>query len=323
MIIITGATGFIGTYLVQALVERGSHVLALGRNERGAQYFKAKRIPFMQVDIENPDGFARLPKKNIEAIVHLAAIIPEHRSPDTNGKDMLLTNGLGTWHALDYARRVGCKKFVYTTSRYEASNVKRMPIDEEAIDYINHGDHVEYIIAKIAGAQCVNFFAEEYGIQGIVMRTTCIRGYSQYLNFHAGDNLPRSNWERFIRMAYKGKPIEVWGDCTTHLRDHLYVKDAASCLMAAIDSDTAIGRYQMASGKGITFDEEIKTIVKVFSPAEKKSKLIYKPEKKNAIDSSWIYDISKTTRDLGWKPKYSTEAYLEDIKLDMIKMGAL
>jgi UDP-glucose 4-epimerase len=198
-----------------------------------------------------------------------------------------------------------------------------LPIDEEIIDFINKGDHVEYIIAKIAGDQYVKFFNEEYGMQGIILRATCIRGYSRYTTFHPDMSIPRSHWEDFIHKAYRSEPIEVWGDCTTHRRDHLYVKDAVSCLIAAINSEKAVGRYNMASGQGITFNEEIKTIVRVFSPKDNPSKLIYRPEKPNAIDRSWVYDINKTKRDLNWSPKYSTEAYLEDTKIEMGKDGYL
>jgi len=232
-------------------------------------------------------------------------------------------NGIGTWNALDYCRENKINKIVYTTSHYEVSNVKKFPIKEDVIDFINKGDHVEYVIAKIAGAQYVQYFSSEYGMQGVILRTTCLRGYNKYAAFHKDANICRSHWENFIHKAYHGEPIEVWGDCTTYLRDHLYVKDAVSCIITAMKSDKAIGRYNMASGKGISFDDEIKTIVKVFSSKDHPSRIIYKPEKQNNIDRGWIHDITKTKKDLNWSPRYSTEAYLEDIKREMEKDGYL
>lgn len=323
MIVVIGATGFLGTYLIKELKRQGVDVLAVGKSALGVFNCRKLGIPFVQVDITSRLDFDRLSNKNVDAVVHLAAIIPEHMHRDTIGVDLLMTNALGTWNALDYCRRNSIKKFIYTTSHYEASNVRTMPINEEIVDYINNGNHVEYVIAKIAGAQYVRYFAQEYGIHGIVLRTTCIRGYSPYAVMHPNANIPRSHWEQFIHKAYRGEPIEVWGDCTTHLRDHLYVKDAVACIIAAVNSSGVSGRYNMASGKGITFDEEIKTIVKVFSPAEHKSELIYRPDKPNDIDRSWVYDISKTVRDFGWEPRYTTEEYLEDIKQGMIADGVL
>jgi UDP-glucose 4-epimerase len=323
MIIVTGATGFLGTYLVKTLRQQGVEVFAAGRVKSGEHYYRNLDIPFARIDITNRKDFDLLPSKDVDAVVHLAAIIPEHMRENTTGGDLLLVNALGTWNALDYCRRNGIKKFVYTTSHYEVSNVKELPIGEEVIDYINNGNHVEYIIAKIAGAQYVKYFMEEYGLQGIVLRTTCIRGYSPYASLHKDVSIRRSHWENFLYKAYRGEPIEIWGDCTTHLRDHLYVKDAISCLVAAINSSKALGRYNMASGKGITFEEEIKSIVRVFSSPERISELVYRPEMSNEIDRSWVYDITKTKNDLNWEPKYSTEEYLEDIKRDMIADGQL
>lgn len=321
MIVVTGATGFIGTYLVDQLVKDGFDVLATGRSKAGAEYYKSKGIPFIQLDITKQESFERLPNKGVDAVVHLAAIIPEHTMPYTTGKDLLMVNALGTWNTLEYCRTNQINKIIYTTSHYEVSNVKTLPIDEEIIDYINTGNHVEYIIAKIAGDQYVKFYTAEYEIQGIILRTTCIRGYSRYSVLHQDRNIPKSNWENFIQKAYKSEPIEIWGDCTTHLRDHLYIKDAISCIVAAINNNKAVGRYNMASGKGINFEEEVKAIVKVFSPKGNPSKIIYKPEIQNAIDRSWVYDISKTKRELNWSPKYSTEEYLQDIKMEMEKDG--
>ncbi|NOH16441.1 NAD-dependent epimerase/dehydratase family protein [Clostridium cochlearium] len=321
MILVTGATGFIGNYLIERLFKDNVDVLAVGRNKKCEAYYKNKGIPFIFLDVTKKQDFEKLPKSGVDAVVHLAAVIPEHRDSNISGGDLLKINALGTWNALEYCRENNIKKFIYTTSHYEASNVKDIPINKDIVDYINKGDHVEYIISKIAGAQYVQYFNEEYGMQGIILRTTCIRGYSKYLKFRQEKKVPKSFWEKFIIKAYNSEPIEIWGDCSTHLRDHLYVKDAVECIVKAINSKTAKGRYNMASGKGITFEEEVKTIVDVFSPKDKKSKIIYKPEKKNQIDRSWVYDISKTMKDLDWQPQYSTREYLEDIKHHMEKDG--
>lgn len=321
MILVTGATGFIGNYLVERLFKDNVDVLAAGRNKKCEDYYKSKGIPFVFLDVTKKESFEKLPKVGIDAVVHLAAVIPEHRDSNISGGDLLKVNALGTWNALEYCRKNHIKKFIYTTSHYEASNVKDLPINEDIVNYINKGDHVEYIISKIAGAQYVQYFNEEYNMQGIILRTTCIRGYSEYLKFRQEKEVAKSFWEKFIIKAYNSEPIEIWGDCSTHLRDHLYVKDAVDCIVKAINSNTAKGRYNMASGKGITFEEEVKTIVDVFSPKNKKSKIIYKPEKKNQIDRSWVYDISKTMKDLDWRPQYSTREYLQDIKEYMEKDG--
>lgn len=327
MILITGATGNIGTYLVEQLVKDGVDVLATGRSKIGEAYYKEKGIPFTQLDITGKESFDKLPEEGVETVVHLAALRPDRATERTTGEDYLMINALGTYNVLEYCRKNGIKKIIYTTAHFEASNVKHLPIKETEIDFIYTGGHkghnlyiiakVLYTIAKIAGAQYVQHYTEEYGMQGIILRTTSVRGYSRYARFHRNSIIQKSHWESFIEKAIRGEPIELWGNCTRFVRDYIYVKDAVACIIAAINSKDAIGRYNMASGVGITFAEEVKSIVKVFSPGDHPSKLIYRPEKTNNIDRSWIYDISKTKRDLKWSPKYSYEEALGDIKREM------
>jgi len=323
MIIVTGATGYIGSYLIEYLHNNGVDVLAVGRSLSGENYYKKKGIPFISLDITKKAEFSKLPKEDVTQVVHLAALIPERATAKTTGEDFLLINALGTYNVLEYCRNNNVKKVVYTTSHYEVSNVKTLPIGENVVDFINTGDHVLYIIAKIAGDQYMLHFNEEYGMQNILLRTTCIRGYSRYAAFHENVAIPKSHWEGFIQKALKGETIEVWGDCTTFLRDHLYVKDAVSCIVSAINSDKAIGRYNMASGVGITFKEEVEAIVKVFSPVNRRSQIVYRPEKINNINRSWVYDINKTQKDLSWAPKYTYENALKDIKQEMEKDGTI
>lgn len=323
MIIVTGATGFIGTYLVDQLVKEGVDVLAMGTSKTGEAYYRSRGVPFMQLDLTKGEEFDKLPEEGVETVVHLAALIPERSTEKTTGENYLMINALGTYNVLEYCRKRGIKKIIYTTSHYEVSNIKHLPIRETEIDFQYTGGHTLYIIAKIAGVQYVRRYIEEYGMQGIILRTTSVRGYSRYVRFHRNSIIRKSNWESFIEKAIRGEPIEIWGDCTRYVRDHIYVKDAVACIIAAINSKDAVGRYNMASGVGITFEQEIKSIIKVFSPSKHPSKLIYCPEKPNDIDRSWIHDISKTKKDLKWSPKYSYEEALMDIKKEMKKDGVI
>jgi nucleoside-diphosphate-sugar epimerase len=66
----------------------------------------------------------------------------------------------------------------------------------------------------------------------------------------------------------------------------------------------------------ITLKEEVATIIKVFGGTKGESKIIYKPEKANSIES-FLYDNSKAAKDLGWTPQYSFEDMLLDYKREM------
>ena len=78
MIIIAGATGYVGRYLAVDLMKKGRDVLALGRNPKVARFFFDQGVPFQPFDLLSDDDYASLPTENVEAVVNLAVCLPEH-----------------------------------------------------------------------------------------------------------------------------------------------------------------------------------------------------------------------------------------------------
>jgi len=119
----------------------------------------------------------------------------------------------------------------------------------------------------------------------------------------------------FIRNAIAGNPIEIWGD-PTRGQDIVYVKDVVGAIIGAIDSDKAHGLYNITSGVKTTLDEEVKGIIKVFSPPGHPSEIRYRPERPS-MPCTYVYDISKAKRDFSYQVRYPFMRMLQDIKLEM------
>ena len=86
MIVITGATGFVGRYLVDHLVKAGEKVIAAGRTRKYDSFFRELGVPFVQLDVTRPEDFASLPTQSVKAFIHLAALIPaasQDMAPDS------------------------------------------------------------------------------------------------------------------------------------------------------------------------------------------------------------------------------------------------
>jgi UDP-glucose 4-epimerase len=96
----------------------------------------------------------------------------------------------------------------------------------------------------------------------------------------------------------------------------IYVKDVVSAILLAIRNPNVSGTFNIASGKALTLQSQVDSIVKVFSSKEKPSPVVYRPERQNSIDAC-VYDISKAEQVLGWRPQYSFEEMLEDYKVEM------
>jgi UDP-glucose 4-epimerase len=310
MIIVTGATGFVGRYLVDHLAKAGEQVIAAGRNAKHDEFFKDLGVSRVPLDVSDPDSFKQLPTGPAKAFVHLAAVIPA-AVQDTKSDIFLKTNTLGTFYALEYCRRKGIKKFLQTTTLYECIEHTNLPITESmGRKFALTGDHASYVISKIAASEYVEHYSEEYGFQGVVLRFTGLLGYGRQEGFYANGTFHPSAFEVFYKNAKAGKPIEIWGKHQAR-RDSLYVKDAVRAVYAAISSDRARGLYLIGSGQGRTNEDEAKTFADVFGSERHPVPLVYKPEIPEKA-KSYYFDISKAKRDFGWQPAYSYAEVLRD-----------
>lgn len=310
MIIVTGATGFVGRYLVDHLVKAGEKVIAAGRSAKFDASFKDLGVCRVPLDVSDPDSFKQLPPGPAKAFVHLAAMIPA-AVQDIKSDIFLKTNTLGTFYALEHCRRNGIKKFLYTTTLYECFGHVDLPITEAmGRKYALTGDHASYVISKVAASEYVEHYTEEYGLQGIVLRFTGLLGYGRQEGFHSDGKFHPSAFEVFYKNAKAGKPIEIWGKHQAK-RDSLYVKDAVRAIYAAISSDHARGLYLIGSGQGRTNEDEAKTFAEVFGSGQRPVPLVYRPEIPEKA-KNYYFDISKAKRDLGWQPVFGFADILRD-----------
>ncbi len=310
MIIITGATGFVGRYLVDHLVRAGEKVIAAGRTRKYDSFFRELGVPFVDLDVARQEDFRRLPTKNVKAFIHLAAIIPA-ACQDSPSDIFLRVNTLGAFYALEHCRRNNIGKFIFTTTLYEGIEHTELPITEAmGRKYAMTGDHAAYVISKVAAAEYVEHYAQEFGIQGIILRLTGLLGYGRLEGFWTNGVFNPSAFEVFYKLAKAGQALEIWGEHRTR-RDSLYVKDAVRAIHMAASSDRARGLYLIGSGVGRTNEEEVKTFAEVFSSKDHPIQVVYRPELPEK-KKSYYFDIGHAKRDFGWEPVYSYRDILVD-----------
>ncbi|HYA41084.1 MAG TPA: NAD(P)-dependent oxidoreductase [Syntrophobacteraceae bacterium] len=310
MIIVNGATGFVGRYLVDHLVKNGEKVVAVGRSRKYDWFFNELGVPFVQMDVTRAEEFSKLPTQSVKAFVHLAALIPaavQEITPEV----FLNVNTLGTIRALEHCRKNNIGRFVYTTTLYEGMEHTELPITEEmGRKYALTGDHAAYVISKAAAADYVEHYSQEFGIRGIILRMTGLLGYGRLEGFWAEGVFYPSAFEIFYKRAKAGQALEVWGKHEAR-RDSLYVKDAVRAISKALSSDRAQGLYLIGSGAGITNEQEIRTFAEVFGSEDNPVPVVYRPDLPEK-SKSYYFDIGKAKRDFGWEPAYSYRDILVD-----------
>ena len=300
MILVIGATGYIGRYFCTEMVDRGEEILALGRSKQVADFFDQNNVPFQYFDLGDQTSFEKLPKDNIEAIIDLSACLAELETPVERFFDV---NTLGVYRVLEYARQNDIKKVVVTSSHKVYNDIPKAVISEQ--DPISfRGDHSPYIISKIAAENFIEYYNKDFDMQAIALRLTGVHGYGEILgHLNADGSYKKSTFEIFFENALCGKTIEVWGDPSIK-RDHIYVKDVVSALLAAVRSKNAKGIYNIASGVGYSQYDEALVLAEVFGKEGQKSKVVLRPELPG-LTRGYVYDISKAERELNWKPEFS------------------
>jgi UDP-glucose 4-epimerase len=314
MIVVTGAFGFIGVYLIDELVRLGYKVMATGRRKEGSIYFAKKGLHYDILDVADRHTFSKLPTTGVEAVIHLAGYLPANIK---NGKaqDYIRINTIGTLNVLDYCKSCGIKKIITTTSYADVQNKWRVTppiLADEPYSYRLTGDHAMYVISKAAASDAVMHYNEVYGLSGIIFRLPMVYGHGPHMVIYQDGKYYKSGLAVFIEKAEAGEYIEIYGDHKA-MRDVVYIKDVVQAFVKALVSKDACGIYNISSGVGLTLEDQVLSIIKVFCKYGKKSELVFRPDKPNNIEP-FVFDICKAQQDFGFQPAYSFDQMMEDLK---------
>ncbi len=301
MILVFGATGYIGRYLCPYLKDKGYDILALGRSKNGQQFLEEHGIKFQYFDMSDDNAYDLLDGKNVEAIVNLSACLAELETPVSQFFEI---NTLGVYKVLEFARKNNIKKVIVTSSHKLYNDIEDKKVIAESDNVSFRGDHTPYIISKLAAEKFVEYYNKDFNLQGIVLRLTGVHGYGEILGQLEKDgSYKKSTFEIFFEKALKGDDIEVWGNPAIR-RDHVYIKDVLSAIEASIRSNNAIGIYNVASGVGYSQYDEACALAEVFGEG-KVSKVSQRPELPG-LTRGYVYSIDKIKKDMGWEPEYTT-----------------
>lgn len=318
-IIVFGATGHVGAYTLDYLKNKlpanEYKLFAVGR--RDVSFFEENMdIEYIKVDITNKSDFDKLPL-DAYAVIHLAGIMPA----SMKGYDpypYININIMGSLNILEYCAKVSCKKIIVTHTESDLSGYweSGASIDPDLPAKFDRGSNYGmYIISRLTVREiCENYYLK-YGIKPYFIRCSTVYCYTEspYMYKYGEKIIP--GYLQIYQKAMKGEPIEVWGDPNAKT-DIVYVKDFAQIVEKMILTDTAPhGYYNIGTDMPISLEDQIKIAIDVFSPEDKKSKIIYRPDKPNGRNFSM--DITKTKEELGYIPVYDYKKYLEDYKKEM------
>jgi len=293
--LVTGGAGFIGSHLVDRLLEDGHEVIVLdnfasGYPESLAQYRGSPHLHLQQIDIADYDT-VQPHFDGVEWVFHVAAlaeIVPSIKQP----MDYHRANVDGTFNVLEAARAAGVKRFIYTASGSCYGIPDIVPTPETA----EIKPEYPYALTKYLGEQYVLHWGRVYQVPVLSLRLFNAYGPRSRTTEAHGAVLGI-----FLAQKLHNQPFTVVGD-GTQTRDFTFVTDIVNALVMAAQSD--ITNEVMNVGSGNTYS--INRLVELLG-----GDVVYIPKRPGEPDCT-LADISKIRKTLGWEPKVSFE---EGIKI--------
>lgn len=289
--LVTGGGGFIGSHLVDALLERGHHVRVLDNFSTG----KRANLEHVRERIELHDGSvtqaeaARLAVRDIRWVFHLAALPSVQQSVD----DPVAVHeacATGTLQMLDAARRAGVARFVYVASSSAYGDLPgAMRHEDEPV-----GPTSPYGAAKLAGEHYCQCFTKVFGLETVRLR---------FFNIFGPRQDARSPYSGVIALfgnaLASGKTPTIHGD-GLQSRDFVYVADAVQALIRAAEAPpAAVGNvYNIGTGISTTVLDLVANLNSILGTRIQPE---HSPARAGDIRHS-LADISRARRDLGYEP---------------------
>lgn len=287
--VVTGGAGFIGSHMVDLLLECGYSVRVIdnitgGRESNLIHHAGSPHLTIYRQDI-------RTLEKDSEAfsgacyVFHFAGIgdiVPSIEMP----LEYMSVNVQGTVHVLECARHAGARKFVYAASSSCYGLGKTPTAEDQPVR-----PQYPYALSKYLGEQAAFHWHAVYGLPVI-----SIRIFNAYGTRVRTTGAYGAVFGVFLKQKLANKPFTVVGD-GTQLRDFVYVTDVAAAFMAAAATDRSGEVYNLGGGN----PQSINRLVQLLG-----GDVIHIPKRPGEPDCTWA-DIRKISSDLGWSPKITFE----------------
>lgn len=288
--VVTGGAGFIGSHMVDLLVNEGFRVHIIdnltGGRVLNLEHHKGNPdVVFEQKDILTLKAGDPL-FRGAEYVFHFAGIGDIVPSIDRPG-DYMSTNALGTVRVLEAARHERIKKLVYAASSTCYGLVDELPTGEDAPIRLEY----PYALSKYQGEAAVLHWGQVYGLP-----VNSIRIFNAYGIRSRTTGAYGAVFGVFLAQKLNGRPLTIVGD-GTQKRDFLYVTDVARAFYAAARTDRVQRIYNLGAGH----PQSVNYLASLLGGAT-----IHLPKRPGEPDCTWA-DTTRIRSELGWSPRVSFE----------------
>lgn len=297
--LVTGAAGFIGSHLVDRLLDEGWRVTAVDnfdsfydpaiKRRNIASHLERASYSLVEGDLRDPATAARMPEE-VDVVVHLAAragVRPSIEQP-------LLYNDVnvsGTQALLEWCRANQVKQFVFASSSSVYGVNPRTPWREDDPVLLPISP---YASTKVSGELLGHVYSHLYGIRFLALRFFTVYGPRQR---------PDLAIHKFARRMLAGLPIPVYGTGEMR-RDFTYVADTVDGIVAAMSYDaTPYEVINLGNDAPVTVLELVRAIEAALG---ERAVIDWQPEQPGDVPQTWA-SVDKAARLLGYRPRRRLE----------------
>lgn len=290
-VLVTGGAGFIGSHLVEKLVESGVQVTVVDDLSSGTLENISSVVAKIDFRKEELGELLQSKSLNLSAfdyIFHLSAnayVPPSVKDPAYDFNTTLAN----TFHLLDSMRQVENAPFlIYMSSAAVYGNPQHLPISETDVTV----PVSPYGVSKLAGERYVEVFCRLYNLKAVTLRLFSAYGARQR---------KQVVYDLLVKLKSSGGSIEMVGD-GTQWRDFLHVEDVVRAMLLLADKSTGNGEvYNVASGVAYTINDLVNIWCEVCGL---QPKVTYSGQVRSGDAEKWTADLSRIEK-LGYKARVS------------------
>lgn len=295
--LVTGGAGFIGSHVVDRLIELGHEVICIDNESAvsNEKFYWNEKAENYRYDICDYDLIEPL-FKNIDCVFHLASDA-RIQIAIQNPRKSMHTNAVGTFNVLEASRTNNVQRVIYSSTSSSYGKKNTLPnIESQKPDPLT-----TYSSAKIFGENLMRVYFNLYGLKTVSLRYFNVYGERHPLK---GQYAPVIGL--FLKQFQEGVPLTIVGD-GTQKRDFTYIKDAveANILAATSNNELIFGEtFNIGTGKNISILDIAKTI----------SDNVQYIESRPGEVKETLADNAKAAEYLSWTPKYNLIDWIKNAR---------